>query len=159
MPPRRTCARTGSALPTDGNVPFRLGGIDHVVLRVRDLGRMRDFYVGVLGCSEERAQPALGLYQLRAGASLIDLVTLDGRLGAAGGAGPGPEGRNVDHFALSILPFDAAAIEAHLADHRVAIIEQGPRYGAEGEGPSVYIRDPEGNVVELKGPAGGDAAR
>jgi len=133
--------------------PFAMRGLDHIVLRVVDLPRMLAFYHEVLGCTDEREQPEFGLYQLRAGASLIDLVTLDGKLGARGGAAPGKEGRNLDHFALAIEPFDRDALGAHLAAHDVAIIEEGPRYGAEGEGPSIYIRDPEGNVVELKGPS------
>ena len=132
--------------------PFAMRGLDHIVLRVADLPRMLTFYHEVLGCTDVRAQPELGLYQLRAGASLIDLVTLDGQLGARGGAAPGKEGLNLDHFALAVEPFDDPALRAHLAAHDIAIIEEGPRYGAEGEGPSFYIRDPEGNVVELKGP-------
>lgn len=133
--------------------PFTLRAIDHVVLRVIDLDRMVAFYQDVLGCADERAQPEIGLYQLRAGSSLIDLVTIDGKLGAIGGAAPGREGRNVDHFAITIAPFDDPAIRAHLARHGVEIEQAGPRYGAEGEGPSIYISDPEGNIVELKGPA------
>lgn len=133
--------------------PFALRAIDHVVLRVVDLDRMVAFYQDIVGCTDERAQAEIGLYQLRAGSSLIDLVTIDGKLGAIGGAAPGREGRNVDHFAIAITPFDDAAIRAHLAHHGVAIEQAGPRYGAEGEGPSIYISDPEGNIVELKGPA------
>ena len=132
--------------------PFALRAIDHVVLRVVDLDRMAGFYRDVLGCTDERTQAEIGLYQLRAGSSLIDLVTVDGKLGAMGGAAPGIEGRNVDHFAITITPFDDAAIRAHLARHDVAVEQAGPRYGAEGEGPSIYISDPEGNIVELKGP-------
>ena len=127
-------------------------GLDHVVLRVADLARMERFYVEVLGCREERRADDIGLTQLRAGACLIDLVEVDGKLGRLGGAAPGAEGRNMDHFCLRVAPFDAAAIRAHLAAHGV---EAGPverRYGAEGTGPSIYIEDPEGNVVELKGP-------
>jgi len=133
--------------------PFALRGLDHLVLRVVDLDRMRSFYKEVLGCTDEREQPEIGLYQLRAGYALIDLVTIAGKLGAVGGAAPGTEGRNLDHFALALDGFDDAAIRAHLARHGVAIEQAGPRYGAEGEGPSIYIRDPEGNIVELKGPA------
>jgi glyoxylase I family protein len=136
-----------------GPPPFTMRGIDHVVLRVVDLPRMLAFYREVLGCTDERDQEAIGLYQLRAGASLIDLVTVDGKLGARGGAAPGAEGHNVDHVAIAIAPFDAAALHAHLAAHAIEIIEEGQRYGAEGEGPSIYFRDPEGNVIELKGPA------
>lgn len=133
--------------------PFTMRGIDHVVLRVVDLPRMLAFYREVLGCTDEREQAAIGLYQLRAGASLIDLVTVDGKLGARGGAAPGAEGHNVDHVAIAVAPFDAATLHAHLAAHGVEVIEEGPRYGAEGEGPSIYFRDPEGNVIELRGPA------
>lgn len=133
-------------------VPFALRQIDHVVLRIADLERSLGFYVGVLGCTVEKRQDGIGLIQLRAGASLIDLVPLDAPLGRAGGAGAGREGRNLDHFALRIAPFDEAAIRAHLACHGVAIGEAGRRYGAEGEGPSLYVADPDGNVVELKGP-------
>lgn len=133
--------------------PFAMRGIDHIVLRVVDLPKILAFYHDVLGCTDEREQAEIGLYQLRAGASLIDIVPIDGKLGAKGGAAPGAEGRNLDHFALAIEPFDREALGAHLAAHGVEILEEGPRYGAEGEGPSIYIRDPEGNIVELKGPS------
>lgn len=135
--------------------PFALRGLDHIVLRVVDLDRMLGFYKQVLGCTDERAQPEIGLHQLRAGRALIDLVPVGGTLGAMGGAPPGREGRNVDHFALAIEPFDEPAIRTHLARHDVAVEQAGQRYGAEGEGPSIYISDPEGNIVELKGPASG----
>jgi glyoxylase I family protein len=133
-------------------VAFRLLALDHVVLRVGDLARARAFYCDVLGCSFEKWQEPLGLLQLRAGSSLIDLVTLDGPLGRAGGAPAGSEGRNVDHFCLRIEPFDEPALRAHLATHGIAAGEAVQRYGAEGSGPSLYITDPDGNVVELKGP-------
>lgn len=134
--------------------PFRLLALDHVVLRVADLERARAFYCGVLGCAFEKWQEELGLLQLRAGTALIDLVALDGKLGRMGGAAPGREGRNVDHFCLRVAPFDAAALRAHLAAHGVAAGEVVERYGAEGTGPSLYISDPDGNTVELKGPPG-----
>lgn len=129
--------------------------IDHVVLRVRDLDRALAFYCDVLGCREERRVESLGLYQLRAGSAMIDLVPLDGKLGQAGGAGPGAEGRNVDHFCLRVEPFDGEAIAAHLSSHGIDCGEVVNRVGAEGNGPSIYINDPDGNVVELKGPAYG----
>jgi glyoxylase I family protein len=131
-------------------IPIR--DIDHLVLRVVDLDRMLRFYSDALGCPVEKRQEDLGLIQLRAGRSLIDLVPVSGKLGKAGGAPPGAEGRNLDHFCLRVEPFDEAAIRRHLAAHG---IEAGPvesRYGAEGTGPSIYVTDPEGNVVELKGP-------
>jgi len=136
-----------------GEVNLQLLGLDHVVLRVRDLDAALAFYVGVLGCSLERRRDELGLVQLRAGAALIDLLPLDGKLGRAGGAGPGAEGRNMDHFALRVAGFDEARLRQALEAAGVTVGEYGQRYGAEGEGPSLYLRDPDGNVVELKGPA------
>lgn len=141
--------------------PFRLQQIDHVVLRVRDVTAMQAFYCEVLGCTVERDQAAIGLLQLRAGSSLIDLVDVAGKLGrmalrqAQGErkiAAPGAEGRNMDHLCLRVEPFDRAAIVAHLEAQGVRVGEFGSRYGAEGEGPSQYLFDPEGNLVELKGP-------
>ena len=99
---------------------FRPITIDHLVLRVVDLPRMQRFYVEALGCTLQRRQDAIGLVQLRAGNALIDLVPVDGPLGRAGGAAPGREGRNLDHFCLRIEPFDEAAIRAHLARHGFA---------------------------------------
>lgn len=99
--------------------------IDHLVLRVLNLDRMLQFYCGALGCSVERKEKEIGLVQLRAGRSIIDLIPVEGKLGRAGGAAPG--------------------------------VEVGPvesRYGAEGMGQSIYLKDPEGNVIELKGPPG-----
>ena len=138
--------------------PFQLRQIDHVVLRVRDAAAMQGFYCDVLGCSVERRQDDIGLIQLRAGESLIDLVPVDGKLGRMGGAAPGSEGRNLDHLCLRAEPFDREAITAHLAAHGVRVGDFGSRYGAEGEGPSQYLFDPEDNLVELKGPAAGDDA-
>ncbi|WP_454765277.1 VOC family protein [Cupriavidus campinensis] len=131
---------------------LHIAGIDHLVLRTANVPRLTRFYVDVLGCTLEREQPAIGLTQLRAGSALIDLVSLDGPIGRSGGAGPGTEGRNLDHFCLRIDPFDTEAIFAHLRIHHV---DSGPverRYGAEGMGPSIYVKDPDGNTVELKGP-------
>lgn len=135
-------------------VPFALRAIDHVVLRVRSLDASLHFYCDVLGCSLDKAQEKIGLWQVRAGASLIDLVPLSGMLGKRGGAAAGAEGRNLDHFALQIAPFDEEKIRKHLAAHGIEIVESGQRYGAEGTGPSVYVIDPDGNTVELKGPMG-----
>ncbi len=132
---------------------LRIKQLDHLVLRVTDLPAMMRFYTDVLGCSVEKTREDLGLYQLRAGSALIDLVPVDGPLGRKGGAAPGKEARNLDHFCLRIEPYDAAAIIAHLRAHGA---QPGPvesRYGAEGQGPSIYVPDPEGNIVELKGPA------
>ena len=131
-------------------IPIR--EIDHLVLRVVDLDRMLAFYCGALGCSVERRQDDIGLVQLRVGRSLIDLVPVDGKLGSAGGVAPGKEGRNMDHFCLRVEPFDESGIRRHLEALGIEVGPVASRYGAQGEGPSIYLTDPEGNVVELKGP-------
>lgn len=133
-------------------IPIRARELDHVVLRARDLERMVSFYHDVLGCPVERRQDEIGLVQMRAGRSLVDIVSCDGRLGLMGGAPPGAEGRNMDHLCLRVEPFDAAAIRAHLEAHGVVPGDVVSRYGAEGDGPSIYLADVEGNTVELKGP-------
>ena len=131
---------------------FRIRQIDHLVLRVVDIETMLAFYTGALGCTLEKTQAKIGLYQLRAGESLIDLVTVDGSIARMAGAAARRQARNLDHFCLRVEPFDADAIRAHLLVHGA---EAGPvesRYGAGGDGPSIYLHDPEGNQVELKGP-------
>jgi glyoxylase I family protein len=131
---------------------IEIRGIDHVVLRVRDVERAIGFYCGVLGCREERRVDALGLVQLRAGSALIDLVDVAGALGRLGGEPPGDSARNLDHLALQLCSLDEPALRAELAAAGIEAGELGQRYGAEGMGPSLYVRDPDGNVVELKGP-------
>ena len=135
--------------------PFAIQSIDHVVLRVTSLDATLRFYTEVLGCTLEKVQEQIGLYQVRAGRSLIDLVPVTGKLGRMGGAAPGAEGRNLDHFCVRIDPFDGEAIIRHLRSNGAAPGKVESRYGAEGEGPSIYVTDPEGNVVELKGPPRG----
>ena len=131
---------------------FKIKHIDHIVLRVTDLDSMMNFYIDVLGCGLEKVQEDIGLYQLRAGSSLIDLVPVNGKLGKMGGTAPGSEGRNLDHFCLSIEPFDADEIQNYLSTKGYDAGDVEARYGAKGQGPSIYVTDPEGNVVELKGP-------
>lgn len=131
-------------------LPIR--NIDHVVLRVTDLERALRFYRDVLGCREERRRDDIGLIQLRVGAQLIDLVPVDSPLGRRGGAAPGSEGRNMDHLCLRLDPFEDPVIRAWLNAHGVAAGPTESRYGAEGFGPSIYLDDPDGNTIELKGP-------
>jgi catechol 2,3-dioxygenase-like lactoylglutathione lyase family enzyme len=131
---------------------IEIRGLDHVVVRVNDLERALRFYVRALGCAVERRSDALGLVQLRAGASLIDLVAVDSPLGRAGGGAPDPAARNVDHVCVQLARLDEEALRAHLERHGVLPGEVAPRYGALGLGPSMYIRDPDQNVIELKGP-------
>ena len=129
---------------------FEVVGIDHIVLRVTDVARSIAFYCDVLGCKEERRSEALGLIQLRAGRSLIDLVDVSAPLGELGGPAAGETARNVDHFALQLRGFDEETMRSHLEVHGIEPDEVGERYGAEGMGLSMYIKDPDGNTVELK---------
>ena len=133
------------------SAPFALQGLDHIVLRTGQVEVMIAFYAAVLGATLERQLPDEGLYQLRAGASLIDLVDVAKPLGSRGGAAPGPQGRNLEHCCLRITPWREQALRQHLARHGVACSSTERRYGAEGFGPSLYLQDPDGNVIELKG--------
>ena len=130
------------------DVPFAIGELDHVVLRVRDMDLAIAFYGNVLGAVEERRIDSIGLVQLRAGSSLIDLVPLpeDADDGEA----------NMEHFALTVSPFDPDTLREHLSRHGIDAGDVARRYGARGYGPSLYLNDPDGNVVELKGPPDDD---
>lgn len=132
--------------------PIPIRGLDHVVIRAKDVERMVAFYRDVLGCPVELVQEDIGLWQLRAGSALIDLVDVEGRIGREGGAPPGPEGHNFDHYCLEVDPWDPEAIRAHLKAHGADPGEVARRYGSKGYGPSIYLEDPEGNRLELKGP-------
>jgi len=147
--------RSNRGMPDD-RPPFQVLALDHVVLRVRDMDVAIAFYAGVLGCALEWRRDELGLAHLRAGRALIDLVAIGGPLGRNGGddGTPGGHGRNVDHLCLRVDPFDGPAIAAHVtARGHPAPEPPRSRYGAEGHGPSLYLRDPDGNTVELKGAA------
>jgi glyoxylase I family protein len=130
--------------------------IDHVVIRVADLESITRFYCDVLGCSVEKEQRDIGLIQLRAGRSLIDLLKVGAKIDRPDSGTPG-EGRNMDHLCLRVEGFDGEALKAYLQERGVRIGELGVRYGADGFGPSLYLFDPEGNMVELKGPPEGAA--
>jgi glyoxylase I family protein len=131
--------------------PLNITHIDHVVIRVRDLERMIAFYRDVLGCKLERGPGNSGLAQLRAGRSLIDLVDASGPLGREGGELPNLSAPNMDHVCFQVQPWDIQAITEHLMANGIDAGDAAQRYGAGGIGPSVYIGDPEGNRVELKG--------
>lgn len=126
--------------------------IDHVVFRVKDMARMISFYEDVLGARTERRVDELGLVQLRAGECLIDLIDCVGKLGQQGGAPPGEQARNVDHICFRVSPWDGQAILEFLKSRAISDAHIAERYGAEGFGPSIYLADPEGNRLELKGP-------
>ncbi len=131
--------------------PINITHIDHLVIRVNDLENMIAFYRDVLSCKLERGPGESGLAQLRAGNSLIDLVDANGPLGRQGGDMPNHAAPNMDHVCFQLQPWDADAIRAHLEQHGIEAGNVAPRYGARGIGPSMYLRDPEGNTVELKG--------
>ena len=119
--------------------------LDHVVVRVSDVDRSLAFYCEILGCSEERRVERIGLVQLRAGSCMIDLID-------AKDNSPPVGAENMDHFAVRLESFNEAEIRSFLTEHGIASGEATSRYGAEGDGPSIYIEDPDGNKVELKGP-------
>jgi glyoxylase I family protein len=126
-------------------------GIDHIVLRTSQLEAMRAFFCGVLNCTVERETSAdIGLTQLRAGYALIDLVSVDSELGRMGGGPPTKSDNNLDHFCLQLQAISEQDITAHLQAHGIAVAEFKNRYGAQGFGRSVYVNDPDGNVVELR---------
>ncbi len=131
-------------------IPFQTKGLDHVVLRAKDIAKMLGFYRDILGLAVAKHNEPLGLWHLQVGQSMIDLVDMNGPLGEAGGPPPG-DARNVDHLALRIEPFDEKALRIYFEDRGVDLDFAKTRFGADGDGPSVYLRDPEGNGVELKG--------
>lgn len=131
--------------------PIRPLGLDHLVIRATDIATMTRFYCDVLGCTETRMRDDIGLYHLQAGHSMIDLADVAAAAGQRGGPAPGPDGNNIDHFAIRIVDFDAERLRAHLTAHGVEAGEIMTRFGAAGDGPSLYLKDPEGNTVELKG--------
>lgn len=130
---------------------INIQSVDHVVLRVADVEKVGSFYIDVLGGNWDRRRPDLGLHHLRLGTMMIDLVPVTGPLGRMGGPAPGDQGHNVDHFAFRVRPWDGEQILARLSAHGIEA-EIKSRYGADGDGPSIYFKDPEGNGVELKGP-------
>ncbi len=133
---------------------FEIKGIDHIVLRVADIQRSDRFYTAVLGCTKERELNELGLHQYRAGRQLIDLVVVGTTLG---GEEPVTPRGNMDHLCLTIDPFDAVSLTAYLQQHQIEPSTVGVRYGATGYGESLYIKDPDGHTIELKGPDDGES--
>jgi len=134
-----------------GDLMIRPRLLDHIVLRTENLSGMVRFYTEVLGCRIEReTRPELGLTQLRAGDSLIDIVTVDSELGRMGGGPPSATENNLDHFCLQIESIEEQDLREWLSRHGIQTAHFETRYGAQGFGPSLYIRDPDGNTVELR---------
>lgn len=130
---------------------IEITAIDHIVLRTIHLDLMVHFYCEILGCKIERELPEkFGLTQLRAGNALIDLITVDSQLGKVGGGPPTATENNVDHFCLQIMPVAELDITQHLNSFGIDTDEFTERYGAQGFGNSIYIKDPDGNTVELR---------
>jgi len=126
-------------------------GIDHIVLRTTKINEMLDFYCGVLNCKVEReTSHEMGITQLRAGSALIDLVRVDSQIGKLGGGPPSKTDNNLDHFCLQLKSISEEGIKKHLESHKIPVGEFADRYGAQGTGRSIYIKDPEGNTVELR---------
>ncbi len=137
---------------TTSHLGFSVQRIDHVVLRVKDVEQSIDFYRSVLGCEVVKRRDDLGLVHVRAGASMIDLVWVDGPIGKKGGAAAGTEGRNMDHLCLRIEPFNETDLIAHFETHKLPRSAKAQvNFGAEGDGLSIYLEDPDGNLIELKG--------
>jgi len=125
--------------------------IDHIVLRTEQYQALVDFYCEVIGCVVERVLPEdIGLTQLRAGSSLIDIVNVNAALGKTGGPAPQSTGNNLDHFCLQIEQFDERELTAYLQAKGVEVGGFEERYGAQGMGRSLYLKDIAGNNIELR---------
>lgn len=126
-------------------------GLDHLVLRVRDLERAVSFYGDLLGlpieCLEEYRAGTRPFISARVGGQLIDLVP-DPTYDPAAGA----EQSGFLHLCLRVRGRLAGDLLPRLRARAVDVIEEAPvlRLGATGYGPSIYVRDPDGYVVELK---------
>ena len=130
--------------------PFTLQTIDHAVIRAINARELVAFYVEVIGCELALDRPELGLTHLRAGEAMIDVVSIDGPLGKKGVSLAAGAGRNVDHLCLRIRPFDFEALRAHFEQFGILVAPPEKRFGAQGNGLSIYLTDPEGNGIELK---------
>ena len=120
---------------------FKILGLDHIVLRVFDLPKMLDFYCDILGCKVENEQPEIGLTQLRAGDNIIDLLSIDRILNKAE--------QNMEHFCLRVESFNYEAMCEYFHSHNIEIYRYAKRYGSKGYNWSFYLKDPEGNELEL----------
>jgi glyoxylase I family protein len=131
--------------------PLQLRGVDHVALRVRSLDRSIAFYCSVLRCEVAARNEDAGIVHLRAGAQMIDLIWLEGRMGKSGGAEPRVEARNMHHICLAYEPHDSDALFAYLDAQKIEhSAKPQDNLGAGGQGTSVYLADPDENLIEVK---------
>ncbi|QBJ89085.1 VOC family virulence protein [Streptomyces seoulensis] len=124
---------------------MRVIAFDHLVLNVADIERSLSFYTGPLGLVPVRVE------EWRAGeapfpsvrvspTTLIDLVEVS--------HGRGLEGSNVDHICLVVEPLDW---QQSIESGTFTVLDgPGKRFGARGIADSVYVQDPDGNIVELR---------
>lgn len=129
---------------------INIRAIDHIVLRTVNEQALIQFYCEVLGCHIEHVAPEFGLIQLRAGNALIDIVDVSGPIGQSGGAAPKNSGNHIDHFCLQIETFDETDLLDYLDAHGVEHECFNHTRGAQGMGRSIYIKDSDGNKVELR---------
>lgn len=127
-----------------------LDAMDHLVLTVRDIDATRGFYTDVLGMTDEAFQPADGStrWALKFGKQKINLH--------AAGKEFDPKARHPTPGSADLCFLTRGSIEAwqaHLAELGVPV-EEGPvpRTGAMGPILSIYIRDPDGNLIEISAP-------
>ena len=121
--------------------PFKLLGLDHLLLHVRGMAEAERFYCGVLGCSVQHRMPQHAMLELSAGVVLVDTADPNGAWAVEDAAA----GRNVDHFAILTDGFDEQPMREWLAANAVPIEEARD----EEEEFSLYVRDPSGNLVEF----------
>ena len=120
---------------------LRVTGLDHVVLNVADVERSLAFYCDELGLAPERVE------EWRRGEVPFPSVRVDGSTIIDLLAAP-RTGENADHLCLVVDPVDLEAVKA---SGRFDVVD-GPatRFGARGNGTSLYVNDPDGNTVELR---------
>ncbi len=121
---------------------FHRAIIDHIVINVNSRKRMARFYCEILGFSVEREISSMT--QLRLGSILIDLIDFE-----VENQFP-VRNKNIDHFCLSVSPFDCIKIVKHFKLNKVRYEEASKKYGASGYGESLYFYDIEDNKIELK---------
>ncbi|WP_240809426.1 VOC family protein [Microbispora catharanthi] len=120
---------------------MRVKGFDHLVLTVEDVERSLAFYCDVLGLEPVRVD------EWRAGKAPFPSVRVsaDTIIDLLRGDRGEP---NVDHFCLVVEPLDWQEV---IDSGALTVIDgPGPRFGARGVATSVYLKDPDGNVIELR---------